>query len=126
VLFLSREPIRLAVLRVPEPSLHMSRIKRLGYIPVFASCLFVVAITAYFMGQSTVSVDDQIAYGLYCVAAVVESLSEPWFNMNQVLLHTSPRVNAEAAGVLVKSIVTYAAVAMLHLNGIGFGVAQVA
>lgn len=126
VLFLSREPIRLAVLRVPEPSQHMRHIQRLGYIPVCVSCLFVVAISVYFVGKSAVSLDDRTAYGLYCLAAVVESLSEPWFNMNQVLLHTKPRVNAEVAGVLVKSIVTYVSVAILHLNAVGFGVAQLA
>jgi len=120
LLFLSREGIRVAVVRetiiVDEDRQTLIDLSWIPSFIIFLSIIVIVTVFPYY--NSTVIL-------LYCIGAFLESLSEPFYNSFQNALEVTARIRSETIGLLIKSIVTIVAVAYIRLEVEGFGYAQV-
>jgi len=125
LLFLSREGIRLALLRqTVETSAQIQQFVNLSWTPCFVVMLLGL-ILHYFLSGSGGKIPTAV-FTLYCVGATLEAVGEPWVNMYQNCAMMLPKMQAESVGVFCKSVVTFVAVAHLGLGVVGFGIAQVA
>ena len=131
LLFLSREGIRLALLRetlgAASSRAQVQQFVNLSWVP----CIVVISLSLllhyYFVrtagGRPTTTAWVVV---LYCIGATLEAMGEPWVNVYQNFAMMIPKMQAESVGVFIKSIVTFATVAYLDLGVVGFGCAQVA
>jgi len=127
MLFLSREGIRLALLREKlNTRAQVQRFVNLSWLPSAILCLISVGLAVWGAVQQTPSSAVSRVSFLYCVGAVLEAAGEPWVNMFQNQAELVPKMKAESVGVLVKSAVTFLCVAFLGLEVVGFGIAQIA
>lgn len=127
ILFLSREGIRLALLRenISIDKTDFSIIKRqqlvnLSWIP---SCIIIIIILYLCIFQSN-NVDLYILL-MYSFGALLESFGEPWVNLNLQESNLSPKLYAEVAGIMTKSIVTCLCLGILNLDVYSFAIAQI-
>eukprot|EP00605_Chrysophyceae_sp_TOSAG23-4_P000041 GSChrysophyteH1.ASY1.ANO1.43.1 assembled CDS len=139
LLFLSREGIRLAVLkqRLPKGDWNGSQAARnerqklvnLSWLPALLLVCAVLSIGSYAAWDSADSSRgsdvSRAVVLLYCTGALLECCAEPWINQYQLYVLAGPKVRAEGAAVAVRALVTYISVAELEWGVFGFGVAQV-
>lgn len=126
-LFISREAIRITCLRYDLKDNKESKrfFVNLSWLPVILVILISGVLIVVFGGKKGIEDHYSLnAYYLYSIAAFIETLGEPWYNLynNQVFIEA--RIRAETLGFLVKSLVTFIAVAYFQLGLLGFGVAQ--
>lgn len=121
--FVSREGVRLALLRESITSrAQLQRFVNLSWVPMAVLTVFMAALSTvvYFRQSST-----NITTLMYCLAAVLEATGEPWVNLFQNNAQLVPKMQAEAAGLFVKSVVTFVTVGYLGWGVHGFGIAQI-
>jgi oligosaccharide translocation protein RFT1 len=124
LLFLSREGIRLASLRERvKGSGSVQEIVTLSWLPPVVVLVFTMVIAAV-REYNFPSYDSTVVH-LYCVAAFVECLGEPCYNLFQNSGNIRPRLSAEMSAVTAKSATTVICVAYFGLGVTGFGIAQV-
>lgn len=119
MLFLSREGIRLALLREKILSSNQrQRFINLSWLPAFI-LFWIGALLVLWQGE------NRLAIAMYCLGAFFESVGEPWVNIYQKHGTIIPRMQAEAVALFSKSIVTFITVAYFGLGVHGFGIAQI-
>lgn len=125
LLFLSREGIRLAVLRQPVGTkATFQSIVNISWLPPLIVLLFIGLITVA-KERFVPEYDFKVVY-MYSGAAFVECLGEPLYNMFQNAANIKPRLAAETTAIFTKSVVTVLCVAHFNLGVQGFGIAQLA
>lgn len=125
LLFLSREGIRLSVLRSRiESKRDFRAIVNISWVPPCIVLLLVVAIS-YCKEYLVLTQDFTILY-MYSAAAFIECLGESSFNTFQNAANIKPRLSAETTAVFVKSCTTVLCVAYFNLGVKGFAIAQIA
>ena len=124
LLFLSREAIRLALLRANiSDKLKFRQFINLSWIP--ALLLLVIWICFMFFKQTwSANVSPQVVQW-YILGALFEVCGEPLFNFynHQILLR--PRVLAESLAITIRSLTTCILVIYFQMGIQGFGIAQV-
>ena len=124
LLFLSREGIRMSVIR--ETITTDSDRRFLVDISWIPSCAIAIAIMALISSKSFFfSSYDLSTMLLYCFGAFFESLSEPFYNTFQNSLELNAKIRAESLGVLIKLFVTAVTVSALRWGVSSFGYAQI-
>lgn len=126
LLFLTRESIRTAVLRVdgsdPQKFQHIINLSWLSPLVLACICAYVVL----FQGMSTWNSDvSPLVIQLYCLGALFEACGEPFHNAFRNCLNISAGANAETVSIFLSSVVTVVAVVYLDLGILGFGLGQV-
>ncbi|KAH9477026.1 Oligosaccharide translocation protein RFT1 [Psilocybe cubensis] len=119
ILFLSREGVRGALLRRGNAS-NKEKIKRtdpsttmnLAFLPLIAGiplALFTTLLYTTYTASQEIRAQPHFktAVALYAGAAVVELLSEPFYNVAMTELKTGVRLRAEGLGITAKSITTF-------------------
>ncbi|KAJ6606401.1 Rft-1-domain-containing protein, partial [Mycena vulgaris] len=111
ILFLSREGVRNALLRVKQSKDGSWNAGNLSFLPIAIGVPFALAISfgyAHFAAQETRSQSG--FYGgiaVYAFAAVMELWCEPMHNRAMAESKTHVRVRAEGTGVMFKTFVTF-------------------
>jgi oligosaccharide translocation protein RFT1 len=125
LLFLSREGIRMTVLRQKlSNQSDFQAVVNLSWLPALAVSIFIIALTVA-RKQFLPSYDLDVVY-MYSLAAFIECASEPCYNLFQNAANIKPRITAETSAVMAKSCVTVLCVAYFQLGVKGFGLAQIA
>ncbi|RDB21551.1 Oligosaccharide translocation protein RFT1 [Hypsizygus marmoreus] len=108
ILFLSREGVRNALLRVKKTGVSTTNLSVLPVLFGFPLALATSYFYARFAGDEVRSQDHfQASIAIYALAALLELLSEPMHNLAMAELRTGVRVKAEGLGITVKTIVTF-------------------
>ncbi|KAF8154062.1 Rft protein-domain-containing protein [Crassisporium funariophilum] len=113
ILFLSREGVRNALLRVSKHADRDTAIRRMNisFLPVILGvplAIFTSFVYARFASEEMkLQQHFRIAIALYALAAVSELLSEPLYNRAISELKTGVRVRAEGLGITSKSLTTF-------------------
>ncbi|KAJ1299262.1 hypothetical protein OPQ81_002699 [Rhizoctonia solani] len=113
VLFLSREGVRNALLRVPRELSGSTKIKNVSTIPALLGAPLAFGLT---LGYRTIASPatraqhyfDQ-AVSIYALAALIDLVSEPLHNRAQSLMQFNLRVKAEGTAIISRSVCTVAA-----------------
>ena len=125
ILFLSREGIRLSVLRtVIVTKDDFYRIINISWIPSFLILCFIFGCSHYHYFNFTntekklqsLSSPSFATILLYSIGALFESCGEPWLNIYQYNLFFTPRVSAEVIAVFIRSSVTFLTVAVFGMG----------
>ncbi|KAF9006927.1 Rft protein-domain-containing protein [Cyathus striatus] len=109
ILFLSREGVRNALLRARNKSAFTTNIT---FLPILlgSPLAFVTAYVYITLAGEEVKAQPgfKSAIVVYCIAALMELLSEPMHNAAMAELKTYVRVRAEGLGIACKSVATFA------------------
>lgn len=123
ILFISRESVRIVTLKSTADVLATDKPRRqmlnLAWLPASVGLAMSVCLAA----AAQVHVDDAVERRstlLYCAAAAVESLSEPFFIIVQVQRRPQARAAVEVTATFVRVLVTFVGVAVLALGPMGF------
>ncbi|KAG9088044.1 Oligosaccharide translocation protein rft1, partial [Ceratobasidium sp. 392] len=118
VLFISREGVRNALLRIPRDSLSSPKVVNVSTLPVLLGAPLAFLITT---GYRTIASDAtrmqphfDLAVSIYAAAALVDLLSEPLHNRAQGQMRFDLRVKAEGTAIISRSVFT---VVSLYLAG---------
>ncbi|CAE6429721.1 unnamed protein product [Rhizoctonia solani] len=132
VLFLSREGVRNALLRVPRESSSSTKIINVSTLPALLGAPLAFGLT---LGYRTIASPatraqpyfDQ-AVSIYALAAVIDLISEPLHNRAQSLMRFNLRIKAEGTAIIARSVCTVAAliIAGEHWSLIAFATGQLA
>ncbi|GLB44124.1 putative rft-1-domain-containing protein [Lyophyllum shimeji] len=114
ILFLSREGVRNALLRVKGTA--GPAVRNLSVLPMLLGLPLALAtayLYAHFAGREVRSQEHfTVSIGIYALAALLELMSEPMHNLAMTQLRTRDRVKAEGLGITSKTIVTF--LVLLH------------
>lgn len=123
LLFLSREGIRLALLRtVVQEEKHLQQVVNLSSLPALLVLLF-SGVVHLFCPSFVGGMSRQVML-LYCGGAFFESLGEPLYNLYNQSFRIDCRLKADAAATLTRSLLTFVGLVVLGLDTEGFGLAQ--
>jgi oligosaccharide translocation protein RFT1 len=112
LLFLSREGVRLTVLRAPkgDASISEAQVTSLSLLPLPVSLgLSVVLVPLYLRSMPSTTTSQSsfhLALGTYILAAMLELCIEPLYNTAQRAGRVNLRVKAEGAAVIARAIAT--------------------
>lgn len=122
LLFLSREGIRLALLREKiDTERKIRSLVNISWIPAVVLAVATASILTYQLIFKGVVI---WVYLLYCVGALFESLGEPFYNIYQSKLDVVPRVRAESIALFLRSASIFLLINFKY--GIdSYGIAQV-
>ena len=138
ILFVSREGIRLSILRESSSSLDeygVQRLANLSWLP-FVALLFLLFSVLYqqhwlpyiYVSSTSSSLSKEDFNMIVChnIGALVECISEPWYNIAGLdgLVHV--RLYAEALGLISRAIVTFVSMVYYEQGILSFGIAQLA
>ena len=136
ILFVSREGIRLSILREASANLDHNGVQRLvnlSWLP-FVALLFLLLFVIYrqnwqsifglSLTSTSVNEEDFNMIVYYNLGALMECMSEPWYNMAGLdgLLHV--RLYAEALGLISRAMVTFICMSYFEQGILSFGIAQ--
>jgi len=124
LLFLSREGIRLALLRVncSDSAKKRQQLVNLSWVPFCV--VFLVTVVIYMYCPNIVGGMSRTVVLLYCTGALLECVGEPWFNYYNNAFNLTPRVRADSIAVSARSVFTYLCVVRWDMGVTGFGFAQ--
>ncbi|KAF9269362.1 Rft-1-domain-containing protein [Marasmius fiardii PR-910] len=109
ILFLSREGVRGALLRVGNVT--GKKALNVGFVPVLIGIPLALCTSVVYARNASDETRVQPMFVqsvvVYALAAVMELLAEPMHNMAMIELKTGIRVRAEGAGITLKTIVTF-------------------
>ncbi|KAI8900556.1 Rft protein-domain-containing protein [Globomyces pollinis-pini] len=100
LLFLSREAIRMGLLRNSSKSQHLQFLINMAYLPILV--FFVLITLSVLIGNSFINEDKVNAYTLYAIAAGLELMTEPLYIYCQNQLLYTIRVSAEGFAFLLQ------------------------
>lgn len=116
VLFISREGVRNALLRVPREQSGTPKVANVSALPVVLGAPLAFFIT---LGYRTIASEAtraqphfDLAVSLYATAALIDLLSEPMHNRAQSQMRFDLRVKAEGTAIISRSVFTVAALAL--------------
>ncbi|KAJ1300564.1 hypothetical protein OPQ81_002218 [Rhizoctonia solani] len=113
VLFLSREGVRNALLRVPRELSGSTKIKNVSTIPALLGAPLAFGLTLAYRTTASPATRAQHyfdqAVSIYAVAALIDLVSEPLHNRAQSLMQFNLRVQAEGTAIVSRSVCTVAA-----------------
>ncbi|KAH7333756.1 Rft protein-domain-containing protein, partial [Rhizoctonia solani] len=113
VLFLSREGVRNALLRVPRESSGSTKIINVSTIPVLLGAPLAFGLTLAYHTIASPATRAQPyfdrAVSIYALAALVDLISEPLHNRAQNLMRFNLRVKAEGTAIITRSVCTVVA-----------------
>ena len=136
-LFLSREGLRLSLLRrhsdnvITSSSIHGRRARQYLVnmswlsVPVGFALSLGVGISYLLLNPHEPLAMRCTAF-MYCIGGMVESLAEPLFIIAQANMLTGVRASAECGAALVRGLVTFVLIAWAGWGVQAFGVAQIA
>ncbi|KAJ7460938.1 Rft protein-domain-containing protein [Mycena galericulata] len=111
ILFLSREGVRNALLRVKRTQDGSWHAGNLSFLPIAIGAPLALAtsfVYAHFAGSETSSQSGfHGGIGVYALAAVMELWCEPMHNQAMAEMKTHIRVRAEGMGITLKTLVTF-------------------
>ncbi|KAF8064105.1 Rft protein-domain-containing protein [Lyophyllum atratum] len=108
ILFLSREGVRNALLRVKKTGPATRNVSVLPMLLGFPLALASAYLYAHFAGSEVRSQEYfTVSIGIYALAALLELMSEPMHNLAMSELRTGLRVKAEGLGITSKTLVTF-------------------
>ncbi|CAA7261928.1 unnamed protein product [Cyclocybe aegerita] len=114
ILFLSREGVRNALLRASySDSSSDTAIRRanVAFVPVAVGIPLALGTSVVYARHASGEMRAQPGFdgavAVYALAAVVELLSEPFYNVAMTSLKTGVRVRAEGLGITFKSVTTF-------------------
>ncbi|KAF5371207.1 hypothetical protein D9758_004092 [Tetrapyrgos nigripes] len=117
ILFLSREGVRGALLRVKgavsaeKTGTPTQAAMNVGFIPIFIGIPLAIGTSLLYARFASAEAKEQGYFGwavlLYGVAAVAELLAEPMHNKAMAELKTHVRVRAEGVGITCKTLLTF-------------------
>jgi len=123
MLFLSREGIRLAILRVNSTVWGEMRARQsiinLLWIPAVLLSVLLAGLYITKLGD-----EDFNVIVLYNLGALLESVAEPWFCYGLVTGDIRPRIYGEGAACVVRALSTVVFVVYQERGMLGFGLAQ--
>ena len=125
LLFLTREAIRLALLRTNLTSkVKLQQMVNISWIP--AAILLLLLIATFFSSSFYWSESiSSLTIRLYVLGAFLELCGEPFFNIFNNKLVLRPRVLAESIAITLKSLTTCLLLFFFHYEVSAFGIAQV-
>lgn len=116
VLFISREGVRNALLRVPRDEAGTPKVANVSALPVVLGAPLALFITLVYRTIASEATRAQphfdLAVSLYATAALVDLLSEPLHNRAQSQMRFDLRVKAEGTAIISRSVFTVAALAL--------------
>jgi oligosaccharide translocation protein RFT1 len=125
MLFLSREGIRLSILRksniIKDDNRDLQMIINLSWIPFALMFLSLVTIVRFVR----VPDEDLKLFVYYNVSALLESAGEPWYNVSCLLGNVNIRLYAEGIAMVARAISTVVFVVYYDWELSGFGLAQI-
>ena len=106
LLFLSREGLRLAIAKLPRNT-PMSVVINVSWLPAVLMLVVaaIIGVCPWF--------ELSRAASMYCLAACLESMGEPWYNAFNHAVDPVPRLTAETMAVLARSVTTLVVLAQL-------------
>ncbi|KAJ8087062.1 Oligosaccharide translocation protein rft1 [Marasmius tenuissimus] len=115
ILFLSREGVRGALLRVgtgkEKNESRNNKALNVGFIPIILGIPLALCTTMLYAKYASEETKSQSMFmesvTVYALAAILELMSEPMHNISMAELKTHIRVRAEGAGITLKTIVTF-------------------
>jgi oligosaccharide translocation protein RFT1 len=119
ILFLSREGIRLALLREKiDQSISRQQFINFSWIPavvllILSGCMMICSL-------------EPDIYAMYCSGAALEAMGEPWINMSMAQSDLRPKLTAETSAIIGKSIVLIISLGYFHMGVQAFGIGQIA
>lgn len=135
ILFLSREGIRMAILRTAtcHSKAEFQKMVNISWFPflivstVIAGILTIIINSLRLGSNSNHGSDEGLGSRVAiigCFGVLFESMGEPWFNLYQYQLQFKPRAQAEMVAVLIQNITTVILVVYFHWGVSGFATAQ--
>jgi len=123
LLFLSREGIRIAVLKEKLNSLiDIQAAVNISWVP---SCLLAMITVGIFMFHYVYLSDSNLTIiYMYSLSTCIECLGEPCYNLFQNMSDIKPRLSAKILAILMKSIVSVAGIVFFPGTVLTFGMAQ--
>lgn len=116
VLFLSREGVRNALLRVPRETSSSIQVVNVSTLPVLIGSPLALGLTLGYRAIASPATRAQPHFDeailIYALAALLDLLSEPLHNRAQSQMRFNIRVRAEGAGIIARSVCTVAALAI--------------
>ncbi|EUC59380.1 oligosaccharide translocation protein Rft1 [Rhizoctonia solani AG-3 Rhs1AP] len=113
VLFLSREGVRNALLRVPRDSSGSTKITNVSTIPALLGAPLAFGLTLVYRSFASPATRAQPyfdqAVSIYALAALIDLVSEPLHNRAQSLMRFNLRVKAEGTAIITRSVCTVVA-----------------
>lgn len=107
-LFIAREPMRDAVLRLPPANFAQAQFKNTTWLPVLFGIPLAWALALVYMATSSLNVRIQPGFNTtvvaYAFSASFELLAEPCFLRARAKMDTQTRVRIEGAAVILKSV----------------------
>lgn len=130
LLFLSREPIRSALLRTPPQDRQLHQNLSLLPLPLFLTLAALIVPLYIHSADPTTTAQPYFfpSLALHLLAYLLELLSEPYHIRLQADLDLTVRVRAEGTAVIFKAIGTLSSVYLLgeHTALLAFGLGQLA
>ncbi|KAL5637630.1 hypothetical protein ACGC1H_004145 [Rhizoctonia solani] len=132
VLFLSREGVRNALLRVPRESSCSTKIMNVSTIPVLLGAPLAFGLTLAYRSFASPATRAQPyfdqAVSIYALAALIDLVSEPLHNRAQSLMRFNLRVQAEGTAIVTRSVCTVLALVVggEHWSLFAFAAGQLA
>jgi oligosaccharide translocation protein RFT1 len=113
ILFLSREGVRNALLRIPQEHSNSVKVKNISTIPVLLGTPLAFGLTFGYRIIASPSTRAQPyfnqAVSMYAFAALIDLVSEPLHNRAQSLMRFDLRVKAEGTAIIARSVCTVVA-----------------
>lgn len=123
LLFLSREGIRIAVLKEKLYSqMDVQAAVNISWVPSCLLAIITVGISVFHYVYLSDS-DLTIIY-MYALSTCIECLGEPCYNLFQNMSDIKPRLSAKTLAILMKSIVSVAGIVCFPGTVLTFGMAQ--
>jgi oligosaccharide translocation protein RFT1 len=123
LLFLSREGIRIAVLKEKLYSqMDVQAAVNISWVPSCLLAMITVGISVFHYVYLSES-DLTIIY-MYAMSTCIECLGEPCYNLFQNMSDIKPRLSAKTLAILMKSIVSVAGIVCFPGTVLTFGMAQ--
>ncbi|CAE6457558.1 unnamed protein product [Rhizoctonia solani] len=132
VLFLSREGVRNAILRIPREQSISPKVKNVSTIPILIGAPLAFGLALGYRTIASPSTRAQPyfdqAVSIYALAALIDLVSEPLHNRAQSLMRFNLRVKAEGTAIVSRSVCTVVALmaAGEHWSLVAFATGQLA
>lgn len=123
LLFLSREAIRLALLRANiTDKLKLKQFVNISWIPAFI--LLVVLAVCLPLRPTWSKQVPSIVVQMYVTGALLEACGEPLYNLYNKRVLLRPRVLAESFAITIRSLCSCILVVYLKYDVLGYGISQ--
>lgn len=125
LLFLSRDGIRIALLRDQRESIEdFRKFVFISWYPFFIVMILSSGLGVLKLFFNIGSFDCRILFQ-YIIGATIESLGEPWINLNAHAMEFRPALAAESSAVVMKTLSSFFCLTFLDMGIFSFGISQI-